>query len=316
MKHAHTFFTRRDVLRLAGGTAAVACALSLFGCGSAADSESSASSVPEVSSTAAEVPDEIIASGSCGSNAQWKLIPSTREERPDFIQDDQPVCTLIISGTGDLDDYAQYDPFQSQDREEFPGWFDYHNNILELIVEPGIQSIGTYAFSDFYSLLSVSLPDGLTQIGEGAFANCDSLPEIVLPDSVVSLGKKAFDSCYHGLTRVVLPSSLTTLPEGLFASCQQLVEVQIPEGVTSIQRYAFLGCLQMEEITLPEGLQEIGYGAFWMCHNLSSVTIPDSVTFIDSFAFAECTELASVTVPRGCNVASDAFEASTTVYYQ
>ena len=47
----------------------------------------------------------------------------------------------------------------------------------------GIKNIGTNAFSDCYSLKSISIPNTVTSIGPGAFSGCGGLQNISLPNN-------------------------------------------------------------------------------------------------------------------------------------
>ena len=58
-----------------------------------------------------------------------------------------------------------------------------------------VTSIGKSAFSDCYSLTSITIPDGVTSIGKYAFHTCPSLTSITIPDSVTSIGMRSFLSC-------------------------------------------------------------------------------------------------------------------------
>jgi hypothetical protein len=51
-----------------------------------------------------------------------------------------------------------------------------------------VTSIGNFAFTDCYSVTSVTISDGVTNIGDLAFYSCSGLTNITIPQSVVNLG--------------------------------------------------------------------------------------------------------------------------------
>ena len=71
--------------------------------------------------------DSAPTSGTCGDNLTWRLDGST----------------LTISGTGDMDDYHD-------DLHEYSPWSGYRSRIIEVIIEPGVTSIGYDAFRNYY----------------------------------------------------------------------------------------------------------------------------------------------------------------------
>ena len=84
--------------------------------------------------------------GECGDGVFWKLDPETG--------------TLTISGAGSM--------------TEAP-WQEYKDLIKEVIVEDGVQSIVTMAFSGCENLQTVILPNTLTTIEDYAFEGCTAL---------------------------------------------------------------------------------------------------------------------------------------------
>ena len=82
---------------------------------------------------------------------------------------------------------------------------------------------------------NITLPSSLTHIGSTAFFNCRSLVSIDLPSSVTAIGSSAFNYC-ASLTSFVFPSSLKKVLD-LFSNCVSLASVTIPSSVTYIGDY-------------------------------------------------------------------------------
>ena len=215
-----------------------------------------------------------IAHGTCGDNLTWVLTEDG---------------TLTISGSGEMENYT--------DSSVAP-WYSNRTKILSAVVEPGVESVGNYAFYACLKLASVSLPDGVKRIGPSAFQDCTRLTAAEIPDGVTSIGYRAFYGC-SGLTSVTIPEGVTSIGSSAFSGCRSLTSVTIPEGVTSIDYYTFEDCSSLTSVTIPESVTSIGNSAFSGCSGLTSVTIPEGVTSIGSSAFSGCRSLTSVTIPEG-----------------
>ena len=134
-------------------------------------------------------------SGTCGENLTWTYVEATQ--------------TLTISGTGEMKNYNYY--------SRAP-WYSIQNNIKTVVIESGVTSIGSYAFSGCSGLTSVTIPNSVTSIGEGAFEECSGLTSVIIPNSVTSIGAGAFFNC-SGLTSVTIPNSVTSIESSAFGGC-------------------------------------------------------------------------------------------------
>ena len=240
--------------------------------------------------------DDGTVGGSCGENVIWRFEEATG--------------TLTISGAGQMDDYFYGSTLP---------WYDQKGQILTVVVEPGVTSIGACAFYGCYNVSSVSMPDSITTIGDRAFHGCTSLTGINIPDSVTSIGSSAFSHCTH-LTDVRIPDGVASINAYTFSGCSRLTGVHIPDTVTSIGMYAFELCTGMESITIPENVTSIGSSAFYACTSLTDVklsqnlrsigvsafnsclslteiVIPETVTTLDDYAFCDCRSLTSIHIP-------------------
>ena len=244
-----------------------------------------------------EVASDLVASGGCGKieyTLSWTL---------------DNAGTLTISGEGEMRDY---------DEPEQRPWYRNGEDIQKIVINPGVTSIGDYAFYAFPNLTSVSIPEGVQSVGSYAFQSCFSLLSVILPGGVTTIGNRAFLGC-TSLTSISVPQSLTTIGtyafygcsslssfvipdgitsiEGVFSSCSSLSSITIPQSVTTIGPQTFSGCKRLTGIELPAGVTSIGYEAFSGCTGLTSIIIPEGVTGIGSFVFNDCTNLSSIRLP-------------------
>lgn len=254
---------------------------------------------------------DIVDSGACGDNLTWTL---------------DSEGALTISGMGKMDNY-------DNTSSNHAPWYAKRANIVTVVINDGVTTIGSYAFDTCYSLTSVIISDGVVSIGESAFSVCNRLTNITLPDNVTTVGKAAFYGC-EKLTRVIIPDSVTIIGEGTFSRCENLeiIDVNInnslyssvdgvlfdknqsilvtypcgkketayniPDSVNIIGDWAFYECSSLISVTIPSSVTTIGDWAFDFCYSLTSITIPDSVTTIGEMAFANCQGLISVTMPN------------------
>lgn len=107
--------------------------------------------------------------GSCGENMSWEL-------------DDG---TLSITGTSEMNSYGLLDS----------PWSKYRDEITNVIIGDGVESIGSYAFEGCVNLQNVNISESVGQIGRGAFNNCMSLANVNF-NGLSDLGcSNAFKDC-------------------------------------------------------------------------------------------------------------------------
>lgn len=187
---------------------------------------------------------------------------------------------LTISGTGPMEDMLLFDT------SEQTTWRSHLELVKEVVVEPGVTSIGVCAFAEAFGLTRVSLPDGLSRIGANAFSNCEALERIQIPDGVTEIGRYTFAFC-EALQEVSLPNTVKTMGGGVFHDCTALTNVKIPESVTEIWDYSFEGCSNLSEVQLPAGLTAIHDSAFSDC-GLRRFQIPAGVVDLGDGILCGC----------------------------
>lgn len=252
--------------------------------------------------SAAEVTD----SGSCGDAVTYTLYDTGE---------------LVISGTGEMTEYRNYGA----------PWDNERTSIQIVIIESGVTSVASYAFSDCTNLTGITIPSTVTSIGNFVFDDCDGLTSITIPASVTSIGNHAFQNC-DGLTSITIPASVTNIGDLAFNVCRGLTGIwvdenntqycndekgvlydktktkliqapaklagtyRIPDSVMSIEDHSFIYCKELTSVNISDNVTNIGNSAFSYCGRLTSVTIPTGVTSIGKFAF-ESSGLVNIAIP-------------------
>ena len=166
------------------------------------------------------------------------------------------------------------------------GAFEGCNSLQSINIPSTVTELGDMAFWGCSDLREVELNDGLKKIGEAAFANCTSLQSIAIPPTVTEIDNHSFNDC-PSLREVVLNESrLTKIDTDVFRNCTALQSITIPSTVKEIDLCAFRSCTNLREIVLNEGVQRIGVSAFQDCTALQSITLPSTVNDIEHYAFA------------------------------
>ena len=242
---------------------------------------------------------EIIDSSNCGANGDnltWTL---------------DSTGLLTIRGTGAMADYSVKD-----ETGRYITTTPWGMSPSRIVIEPGVTSIGKYAFFGCFCLTSVSIPNGVTSIGRDAFGSCNNLTSIIVSENNTAFA--AFEGALYnkslttllqypaGKNNVILAASITSISDYAFYGCSGLTSVTIPGSVTSIATHAFAYCYGLSSVSIGNGVTNIGDAAFYYCIGLTSVTIPNSVTSIGERAFTGCVNL---TISGYAGSAAEAYAA-------
>ena len=210
-----------------------------------------------------------IASGNCGTAAQWCFWSNGE---------------LEISGSGTVV------TTDNAGRPDVP-WQNYKSQIKTVNVQEGITSLGKGSFYQCAALYNVRLPSTLKTIGSGCFDRCSNLTQISIPDNVTDIGIMAFAET--GLKEIRVPAGVTVLKDSVFSLSGNLTVVELPDTIVEIEEGALAGT-GIRQISLPTQLKKIGILVFAECYNLTEVTFPENLCYMEPYIFKDCTQLKTI----------------------
>lgn len=232
------------------------------------------------------IPVEVFAatSGSCGDSLTWSYSGGV----------------LTINGTGDMSNYTAGSA----------PWYNYRTDVNIIRLSSGVKKIGDYAFYDFSSITSITIPDAVTSIGAMAFRGCVKLTSVTIPKNIKTIGNSAFYGCSSIESVTYCATKCDTMAYSssypVFRNCTSLKTVTIAEGVTEIPAYAFEYADSLTNVTFPSTLRYLGDYSFSYCTSLKSIVLPVNMSVIGDSAFQNDTNLSSVTVNERLSKIGDA----------
>ena len=144
--------------------------------------------------------------------------------------------------------------------------------IETLVPGSGIKTIGAEAFAYNDELTEIVLPEGLESIGEGAFSNT-ALVSVNIPASLVSIGDKAFGGVY-ALTAYTVADGNTAYSaiDGVLFNADATELISFPTGRVA------------ETYTIPASVRVVKANAFANCDGLHELVISASVESVEGNA--------------------------------
>ena len=136
-----------------------------------------------------------------------------------FYEFNEETGELHLSGEGNMPNY-------SLGYYKAPIWEEFQREILSIIVDEGITTVGAGVFQYCENVKSIKLPKSIKKIYSSAFVGCDSLESIYIPDKVVSIEHMAFSGCY-GLKEITLPKGLKEIDYSAFEECENLEKIMM-----------------------------------------------------------------------------------------
>ena len=232
---------------------------------------------------------DVVDSGSCGSNLTWELTADG---------------TLTIRGTGQM--YGDWENdlrirrviLEPSVTNLSSGAFRGCSKLEEIVLPDSVTSIGSSAFAECTSLTTIELPSGITKLDVSVFRECSALQTVMLPEGLAEIGDSAFSAC-SSLKSLMLPEGLETLGGSAFSYCSALEQIDLPDGITAVQSSTFFNCTKLQQVTLPSQLMMIEASAFSSCSALTEIALPDRLQQIGEGAFSGCNSLTHINLPQG-----------------
>ena len=243
----------------------------------------------------------------CGENVKKCINTASCGASTTFIFDN---CggTLFISGKGAMSDYTNYPA----------PWSSYKDNIISVIIEGEVTSVGNDSFSECSELTSVTILSFVVSIGDSSFSGCSNLEIINFEkeSKLTIIGNYSFYGCSK-LKSIIFDEQTNLITIGDFAlsncsnletisfyGCNQLKSISIPSSIKYFKYFCFYNCSKLENIIFEKesNLTIIGESTFYGCSNLESISIPSTVSEIRNKAFYECSNLENITFEEKSNL--------------
>ncbi|MBE5810007.1 MAG: leucine-rich repeat domain-containing protein [Clostridiales bacterium] len=208
------------------------------------------------------------------------------------------------------------------------------NQIVSLVVQDDVMSIGERAFANCSELEYVELGAGLTGMGNQVFFGCQKLYKVEFSGAEVpaaalkgnqvvqavsirggctSVGKEAFSGCTALSTVEGAMADLVQLGEGAFAGCTALTAMPAMTSLHQLGDSAFAKCTALKAAPHMPELRLMGEYAFAGCTALQHIAFPETLISVGNYAFQNCSELREISFPAwgDLKVGNNAFEKCT-----
>lgn len=115
-------------------------------------------------------------------------------------------------------------------------------DVVDLVIEEGVRSIGRHSCSYRTNLRSVTIPSTLRSIEEAAFCRCPNLERVIMPEAsqLENIWNSAFSDDIS-LRSIDIPASVKRVWANAFADCSSLTEVNIASTKTKLVANPFQG---------------------------------------------------------------------------
>lgn len=189
---------------------------------------------------------------------------------------DEATHTLTISGTGATPNFTS-------NGANTP-WLDWRDEVLSVVVEDGVTTIGNNMFNQFVCATSFDLPNSLTTIGSYSFSRTQAMTNWDIPFGVKTISTYAFSASFN-LKTINLPDTLTSIGGNAFSACSSLESIVIPYSVNTIGASAFQNCTALSNVEFQSLTSSVSIKTkcFLGCSNLKEIKLPTNATYSTYF---------------------------------
>ena len=168
-----------------------------------------------------------------------------------------------------------------------------YGNTIKKVELGNSVTLSNYAFTQCYSLETITMPSHITSIGTFAFQNCVSLKQLTIPSGVAVLENYVLNLCYS-IRSTSIPKSVTSINQQALRYQYGTERQVLPYTVTSIGANTFYNGYALSSFVLPPNITAIEASTFYACYGLPKITIPSGVTSIAGSAFQNCYGLGEI----------------------
>ena len=145
-------------------------------------------------------------------------------------------------------------------------------NAERLIIPGTVATIDQWACGGMQNLNTLILDEGVQVIGSEAHWLCPNLSSITIPDTVTLIGNRAFvDTAYYNDEANWIDDVLYIGNHVIQAKESLPNEYVIKDGTCTIGDCAFSSCISLTSITIPDSVTSIGSSAFVSCNSLTNI---------------------------------------------
>ena len=138
-----------------------------------------------------------------------------------------------------------------------------------------VAGLGSGAFENCTSLVSVKISDTVEYIDFNVFCGCSALKSIEVD---------ANNSEYSSENGVLFNKNKDTIVA--YPMGKEDTSYVVPDGVKNIDDFAFAFCYGLESIIVPDSVRYLGDAAFLFCIKLESVTLGNGIAYIGNTVFS------------------------------